>query len=70
MGRKGHRSQRGRGEMYDEPKSQRVILWLTPIAAAILKRIANVKGLSRSETIEQMLRGIDPGNDTDETTDR
>jgi hypothetical protein len=56
--------------MYDEPKSQRVILWLTPIAAAILKRIANVKGLSRSETIEQMLRGIDPGNDTDETTDR
>jgi hypothetical protein len=63
VGKRGHKSRRGQGERYDEPKSVRKVIVLTPTGALILKLIAQIKGESFSETIEQMLRqsGYDHG---------
>lgn len=56
MGKQGHKSRRGLGELYDEPKSIRKVILLTPTATLILYMIAEIKGLSLSEVIEQLLR--------------
>jgi hypothetical protein len=57
MGKRGYRSQRGRGEIYDEPKTEQVVLLLTRTGRSRLDRLVKVYGLSRSELIEQIARG-------------
>ncbi|MGB3495281.1 MAG: hypothetical protein WBA57_21300 [Elainellaceae cyanobacterium] len=64
MGTKGVLSKRGKGELYDEPKSQQVLVTLTPTG---LKKLNNKirsyrdkdgNALSRSEYIERLARDI------------
>jgi hypothetical protein len=57
MGKQGNRSQRGRGEIYDEPKTEQVTLLLTRTGRSRLDVLAKSHGLSRSELIEQIARG-------------
>lgn len=63
MGLKGIRSRRGKGELYDEVKSEDVILLLTPTAKRLLDekvnayRDANGNPLTRSEYFERWARG-------------
>jgi hypothetical protein len=57
MGKKGTRSTRGVGELYDQPKTVQVIVLLTPDGAALLNAKALEKKLSRSELIERFARG-------------
>jgi hypothetical protein len=73
VGKKGHRSRRGQGEIYAEPKQHRQIVLLTHTGRKILYRASVANGTSLSETIEQLLRQIGPdhGVDTEpENTDR
>lgn len=56
VGKNSHKSSRGQGEIHDEPKSERQLALLTPTAHKWLRIIADKKGLSLSETIEQLIR--------------
>lgn len=57
MGKKGHISRAGNGEIYEEPKSARILIILTPTALATVDATARALRLSRSEIIEQLIRG-------------
>jgi hypothetical protein len=57
--RKGIKSKRGQGEMYDEVKAKQT-LSLTPTAVKGLDKLAESLGISRSEVVEQIGRGIIP----------
>lgn len=49
--------QRGQGVFYDEPKSERLQIALTPTAKKKLENLANLNELSISELLERWLRG-------------
>jgi hypothetical protein len=57
MGKKGIKSSKGQGEEWDEPKSERLSLKLTPQGKRLLQERANSLGISISELIERMVRG-------------
>jgi hypothetical protein len=57
MGKKNHVSSRGQGELYDEPKTEQVMLLLTRTGRSNLDRLAKLHGLSRSELVERIARG-------------
>jgi len=59
MPTKGHKSQRGKPEFYETLK-QRYNLTLTPTGAEGLDAIASSLGISRSELVERIGRGIYP----------
>lgn len=67
MGRKGHKSRRGVGESYQEPKAYRKVVGLTKTAFLILVAIMRRDKISASEAIERLLRstGIEPTEDGD-----
>lgn len=54
---KGIKSQRGQGEMYDEVKRSQTFS-ITPTAVSGLKELAQARGISTSELIERIGRGI------------
>jgi len=56
MPRKGHKSQKGQGDLYDEPKRNTVLV-LTQTARTSLDRMAAELGISRSELVERVGRG-------------
>jgi hypothetical protein len=56
VGKKGQKTKRGQGEIYDEPKSVRKTILLTPTAVNILIKLAKAKNISFSELIEQIAR--------------
>jgi Fe2+ or Zn2+ uptake regulation protein len=56
MGKKGHKSSRGIGELHDEIKSERQVIKLTPTAYNLLRFLASESGLSISELVEQLIR--------------
>jgi hypothetical protein len=56
VGKKGHKSRRGKGEIYNEPKSRRKVILLTDTAFQILRRITVTDRISASEAIERLLR--------------
>jgi len=58
MGQKGLKSQRGVGEIYDELKSEQVIILLTPTGKKGFDALAKSFGLSRSEFAERLARGL------------
>jgi Ribbon-helix-helix protein, copG family len=57
MSKSGHKSLRNVPEIYDEVKKNFSIS-LTQSAASKLDKMANSMGLSRSEFVEQIARGI------------
>jgi len=59
MASKGHQNKRGIPELYEVVK-RRYTLMLTPIATSRLDAIASSLGLSRSELVERVGRGIYP----------
>jgi metal-responsive CopG/Arc/MetJ family transcriptional regulator len=56
MPRKGHRSSKGVGDLYEEPKT-RTNVALTEEALKRLDTRAEAMGISRSELIERFARG-------------
>lgn len=56
MPRKGHKSQPGVGDLYEEPK-ERTSIFLTKQAKSSLDSIATALGISRSELVERFARG-------------
>ena len=56
---KGIKSQRGKGEMYDEVKRAQTFS-ITPTAVSGLKELAQARDISSSELIERIGRGIIP----------
>jgi hypothetical protein len=56
MPRKGHKSQSGVGDLYDEPK-EKLNLTVTPSAKDGLEEKAKSLGISKSELIERVGRG-------------
>jgi hypothetical protein len=68
MGKAGHRSTRGAGEIYPEPKDQRQVILLTATGKGILDRLALARSISLSEVVEQLLRKN--GSDHDVATDK
>lgn len=64
MGRPGHRSTRGKGEIYPEPKNQRQVILLTATGKKILYQMSLAQSISLSEVVEQLLRksGDDQGD--------
>ena len=59
MSRKGYKNQRGEPELYDELK-KRITLAITPTGVEGLDAIASSLGLSRSELVERIGRGLIP----------
>ena len=59
MGTKGVRSRRGRGELYEQKKDQKVIILLTKQGRLLLNDLVqnHPEKLSRSEYIERYVRG-------------
>lgn len=57
MSRKGYKNQRGEPELYDELK-KRITLAITPTGVEGLDAIASSLGLSRSELVERIGRGL------------
>lgn len=57
MAKKHHKSQRNIPELYDQVK-QAFSFSLTPTAVKKLEEMAKSLGLSRSELVEQIARGI------------
>jgi hypothetical protein len=58
MGKAGTKSQRGVGEIYDELKTEQTIILLTPTGKKGLDALAKSFGLSRSEFVERLARGV------------
>ncbi|MGB3493752.1 MAG: hypothetical protein WBA57_13565 [Elainellaceae cyanobacterium] len=64
MGTKGVLSKRGQGELYDQPKSEQVLVTLTKTGLKLLNekvrayRDSDGKKLSRSEYLERYARGL------------
>ena len=59
MGKKGKKSIKGQGELWDEVKIK-VTIAITPTALSQLDSLAKKLHLSRSELIEQLGRGVIP----------
>jgi len=59
MGKKGKKSRKGVGEMYDETKVD-TLLSLTPTAKENLSQLAKELKISRSEVVERFARGSLP----------
>ncbi|MBD3885500.1 hypothetical protein IFO70_27660 [Phormidium tenue FACHB-886] len=57
MAKKGHKSRKGVGEFYDEVKVD-TLLSLTPTARGSLDQQAQTMGISRSEVVERLARGL------------
>lgn len=57
MSKKGFKNQRGEPELYDELK-KRITLAVTPTGVEGLDAIASSLGLSRSELVERIGRGL------------
>jgi hypothetical protein len=57
MSKKGQKNQRGQPEKWDELK-KRVMLSLTPTSVDGLDAIAHGLGISRSELVERIGRGV------------
>jgi hypothetical protein len=57
MAKKGYKSQRNQGEIYEEVK-QPISLGLTPTAKDILRSFSSAHKISQSEFIERLLREI------------
>lgn len=57
MSKKGYKNQRGEPELYDELK-KRITLAVTPTGVEGLDAIASSLGLSRSELVERIGRGM------------
>ncbi len=57
MPKKGHKSQKGLGDIYEETK-QNTMLVLTQTAKENLGQRATELGLSRSELVERFARGL------------
>jgi hypothetical protein len=60
MGKKGIKSKRNQGEIYDETKSEGFYVKLTPIASQGLDNLASDLNLSKSQLIERLGRGTLP----------
>ena len=64
MGIPGQRSRRGQGELYDQPKTEHVLILLTPAGRKLLdEKVAAYNqhldaNVSRSEFIERWVRGL------------
>ena len=64
MGIPGQRSRRGQGELYDQPKTEHVLILLTPAGRELLdQKVADYNQhldttVSRSEFIERWVRGL------------
>ncbi len=58
MGKKGQKGQKNVPELYDEVK-RRVNLAITPTGIEGLDAIASELGVSRSELVERIGRGVD-----------
>ncbi|WP_204137361.1 hypothetical protein [Halomicronema sp. CCY15110] len=64
MGIPGQRSRRGQGELYDQPKTEHVLILLTPAGRKLLdQKVADYnqsldERISRSEFIERWVRGL------------
>ena len=56
MGKKGIASKRGTGEIYPEPKKERVLVLMTSRGRILLDQLATSYGLSRSEFLERIAR--------------
>jgi hypothetical protein len=56
MGKPGIKSKRGEGEIWDEPKSERKIIGLTPTALGMLHGEMERSKLSASEVVERLIR--------------
>ena len=61
MGKKGQKGQKNVPELYDEVK-RRVNLAITPTGIEALDAIASDLGVSRSELVERIGRGVDSLN--------
>lgn len=59
MSKKGQKNKRGQPEKWDELK-KRVMLSLTPTSVDGLDALAHGLGLSRSELVERIGRGVIP----------
>lgn len=57
MAKKGQKSRKGVGEFYDEVKVD-TLLSLTPTARGRLDQQAQAMGISRSEVVERLARGL------------
>lgn len=57
MGKKGKKSRKGIGELYDEAKVD-TLLTLTPTARGSLDKQAKELEISRSEVVERFARGL------------
>ncbi len=57
MGKKGKKSRKGVGELYDETKVD-TLLTLTPTARGNLDQVAKDLKISRSEVVERFARGV------------
>jgi hypothetical protein len=64
MGKKGVRSRRGVGEIYDVPKSETQVVKLTSFSYQKMRRMAKEEGISYSEFVERLIR--DCGEDQSE----
>jgi hypothetical protein len=69
MGKQGRKSKRGKGEIYNEPKTAVVLLKLTPTASRLLRHHAAVAGISVQEFVERWIRGNLSDINTNHPTD-
>jgi hypothetical protein len=67
MGKKGFKSAKGQGEEWQEPKSERLSLKLTPKCKQLLQQKADSMNTSVAEVIEHTVRGMTtfPSQDND-----
>lgn len=64
MGKKGVHSQKGKGERWEEPKTAKVTLLLTPTGRKLAKERSQHLGVSLSEVLERWGREIAVGKDS------
>lgn len=57
MPKKGHKSQKGLGDIYEETKKNTMLV-LTQTAKENLDQMATSLGISRSEVVERFARGV------------
>ena len=58
MGKKGHKSKLGHGELWNEPKDRLVTIKLTMTGRRLLDEYAQKLNISRGELIERFARGL------------
>lgn len=60
MGRKGRKSTKGIPEDWDEPKTEKLTLQMTPTGRRLIGEIAQKFNISISELVERIARGVIP----------